>query len=102
MAPGRIKLKGLTVTALSPKIIQNFYVPTFINLLKPIDKGAVICYNIREVKQTTTLKGDVFMNTCMYDPYDQCFGDCPNCPRANYEDNYDTDLERDLYNERED
>lgn len=39
------------------------------------------------------------IDTCIYAPYDQCFHDCPNCPRACEEE--DADMVRDIYSERE-
>lgn len=31
--------------------------------------------------------------SCMYDPYEQCFGDCPNCPRCRQEQDPDEQYE---------
>lgn len=31
---------------------------------------------------------------CMLDPYEECFEDCPNCPRSIFlKDDYDADFE---------
>ncbi len=30
-------------------------------------------------------------DVCMYDPFDQCFGECPDCPRYMKEEKYETD-----------
>ena len=41
------------------------------------------------------------IDTCIYDPYDQCCHECPNCPRYEPTDEPDIDFIRDMMNERE-